>query len=149
MRLCELLAYFFLLLHADQAKADNKKPAAITAKAAPVTSPIRDITNGMAKTSLATPPASLSKRFDSSSATNSPAPSPTSASPAPVEVPVVSSAAPLAAAAPSTAAPVADSAEEGEMTYEEAVKRREERELEQAKLMCSLENKEACVMCSG
>ena len=42
-----------------------------------------------------------------------------------------------------------DSAEEGEMTYEEAVKRREERELEQAKLMCSLENKEACVMCSG
>lgn len=30
------------------------------------------------------------------------------------------------------------------MTYEEAVKRREERELEQAKLMCSLENKEAC-----
>lgn len=34
------------------------------------------------------------------------------------------------------------------MTYEEAVKRREANELEQAKLMCSLENKEACVMCS-
>ncbi|KAI0032793.1 ribonucleotide reductase [Vararia minispora EC-137] len=33
--------------------------------------------------------------------------------------------------------------------YAEALKRQQERELEQAKLMCSLENKEACVMCSG
>jgi len=30
-----------------------------------------------------------------------------------------------------------------------ALQRKKERELEQAKLMCSLENKEACVMCSG
>jgi len=36
-----------------------------------------------------------------------------------------------------------------EISYEEAVRRREEREKEQAKLMCSLENKEACLMCSG
>jgi len=33
--------------------------------------------------------------------------------------------------------------------YAEALKRQKERELEQEKLMCSLENKEACVMCSG
>jgi len=33
--------------------------------------------------------------------------------------------------------------------YAEVLKRQKERELEQEKLMCSLENKEACVMCSG
>ncbi|OJT04103.1 hypothetical protein TRAPUB_5212 [Trametes pubescens] len=30
-----------------------------------------------------------------------------------------------------------------------ALQRQRDRELEQAKLMCSLENKEACLMCSG
>jgi len=33
--------------------------------------------------------------------------------------------------------------------YAEALRRQKEREVEQEKLMCSLENKEACVMCSG
>ena len=33
--------------------------------------------------------------------------------------------------------------------YAEALRRQKEKELEQEKLMCSLENKEACVMCSG
>ena len=33
--------------------------------------------------------------------------------------------------------------------YAAALQRQKERELEEAKLMCSLENKEACVMCSG
>ena len=33
--------------------------------------------------------------------------------------------------------------------YAEAMRRQKEKELEQEKLMCSLENKEACVMCSG
>lgn len=32
-----------------------------------------------------------------------------------------------------------------EISYEEAVRRREERELEEAKMLCSLENKEACL----
>jgi len=36
-----------------------------------------------------------------------------------------------------------------DITYEEALKRREEKEKEQAQLLCSLENKEACMMCSG
>ena len=40
-------------------------------------------------------------------------------------------------------------AEDEDITFEEATKRREQRELEQAKLMCSIENKEACLMCSG
>lgn len=39
--------------------------------------------------------------------------------------------------------------EDADITYEEALRRREEKEKEQAKLMCSLENKEACMMCSG
>lgn len=33
--------------------------------------------------------------------------------------------------------------------YAEALRRQKEKELEREKLMCSLENKEACVMCSG
>lgn len=33
--------------------------------------------------------------------------------------------------------------------YAAALQRQKDRELEEAKLMCSLENKEACVMCSG
>jgi len=33
--------------------------------------------------------------------------------------------------------------------YAEALRRQKEKDLEQEKLMCSLENKEACVMCSG
>ncbi|KAK9894614.1 putative ribonucleotide-diphosphate reductase large chain [Cystobasidium minutum MCA 4210] len=39
--------------------------------------------------------------------------------------------------------------EDEEISYEEAIRRREAKELEQAKLMCSLENKESCMMCSG
>ena len=38
---------------------------------------------------------------------------------------------------------------EADPEYAEALRRKKERELEQEKLMCSLENKEACVMCSG
>ena len=43
----------------------------------------------------------------------------------------------------------AKSSEEAPMSFEEAKRRAEERELEQAKLMCSLENPGACTMCSG
>jgi ribonucleoside-diphosphate reductase subunit M1 len=41
------------------------------------------------------------------------------------------------------------STDEAPMSFEEAKRRAEERELEQAKLMCSLENPGACTMCSG
>ncbi|ORY82912.1 ribonucleotide reductase [Leucosporidium creatinivorum] len=131
----------------NQAKADNKKPVVAVdgRKATTTTSPIRDITNGVAQTSLSTP-ASLSKRFDSSSTSPSPAPS----SPAAPSTPIPAETSPATVStSEATSTPSEAPAEEGEMTYEEAVKRREERELEQAKLMCSLENKEACVMCSG
>ncbi|KAI0059574.1 hypothetical protein BV25DRAFT_1828823 [Artomyces pyxidatus] len=40
-------------------------------------------------------------------------------------------------------------AAESDPEFAEALLRKQARELEQAKLMCSLENKEACVMCSG
>jgi len=49
-------------------------------------------------------------------------------------------------------APVDDATLDGkeiDPEYAEALRRQKERELEQEKLMCSLENKEACVMCSG
>ncbi|KAG0149282.1 hypothetical protein CROQUDRAFT_89370 [Cronartium quercuum f. sp. fusiforme G11] len=39
--------------------------------------------------------------------------------------------------------------DDGELTFEEAKKRAEEKELEQAQLLCSLENPGACTMCSG
>ena len=48
--------------------------------------------------------------------------------------------------------PVDDAASGGkeiDPEYAEALRRQKEKELEQEKLMCSLENKEACVMCSG
>ena len=42
-----------------------------------------------------------------------------------------------------------DGKEVDDPEYAEALKLQKERELEREKLMCSLENKEACVMCSG
>ncbi|CEQ41066.1 SPOSA6832_02758 [Sporobolomyces salmonicolor] len=122
----------------NQAKADNKKATpAIAASPLKAAAPIRDITNGMARTSLSSP--SPVKRSPTSSSPS--ASSPASASAA--AEPVVSVAAPLAAASPEPAGGDED------ITYEEAVRRREQRELEEAKLLCSLENKEACLMCSG
>ena len=35
-----------------------------------------------------------------------------------------------------------------EISFEEAMRRKEAKDLEAEKLMCSLENKEACLMCS-
>lgn len=40
-------------------------------------------------------------------------------------------------------------AAEADPEFAAALRRQKERELEEAKLLCSLENKEACVMCSG
>ncbi|KAM0789852.1 ribonucleoside reductase large subunit Cdc22 [Microbotryomycetes sp. NB124-2] len=120
----------------DQAKAATKKPAQAAPPSrtpAPIQSPIRDITNGVAKASIGNGN-SLSKRFDASSNAPSPAQSPVPATPSLLE--------------PNGAADESTPGDEG-VSFEEAVRRREERELEQAKLMCSLENKEACLMCSG
>ena len=40
-------------------------------------------------------------------------------------------------------------AAEADPEFAAALQRAREKELEQAKLMCSIENKEACLMCSG
>ncbi|GAA5982545.1 hypothetical protein JCM10908_006694 [Rhodotorula pacifica] len=125
------------------AKAATAAPAAAVAKP----SPIRDITNGLARTSLA-PSAVAAKRVPVVAAAPAPAPAPAmSPSPPPVNIPA-------AAASPvsepiSTSSASVPNGESDEISYEEAVRRREQRELEEAKLLCSLENKEACVMCSG
>lgn len=83
---------------------------------------MNDVTNG-----------SLSARFDASSTRSSPVATPVSSTPS--------------ASLPSPASEVAkvEVGDEGELSFEEAVKRREQKELEQATLMCSLENKDACV----
>jgi ribonucleoside-diphosphate reductase subunit M1 len=50
---------------------------------------------------------------------------------------------------PTTASSNKSTTEEAPLSFEEAKKRAEERELEQAQLLCSLENPGACAMCSG
>lgn len=52
-------------------------------------------------------------------------------------------------ASSSTVSTPTASQDDGEITFEEAKKRAEEKELEQAQLLCSLENPGACTMCSG
>lgn len=78
---------------------------------------------------------------------NSTIPTP-SASPSPARstrtnVPVASAS---SLDAPSSSTTAGD---EVDPEYAAALQRQKDRELEEAKLMCSLENKEACVMCSG
>jgi len=118
-----------------KAKADNKQ-GKLAAAPTPAPAPVRQVTGQLAATSISN--AGLAKRFDDSSAASSPVP----ASPKPLATP---SPAPEVAAA----APAAEGDDDKELTYEEAVARREAKELEQAQLLCSLENKDACVMCSG
>lgn len=98
------------------------KPTILAPTPAPV---IRDITNSIGQVSLSTP-ATLSARFDASSTATAPV-----LAPAKVEKEVAQ-----------------EDKVEGEMTYEEAIARREQKELEQAQLLCSLENKDACVSTS-
>ncbi|SCV74501.1 BQ2448_7530 [Microbotryum intermedium] len=139
----------------NKAKAANKQQPAVSAAATPPPAPVRgpaaapsnamrEITNGASKINLNTPV----KRETPSSPSS---PSPVSSPGAMVPIPALSTAAPLGAAAASASGPAASGKDEneGEISYEEAIRRREAKELEQAKLMCSLENKEACVMCSG
>jgi len=76
----------------------------------------------------------------------SPAPSSPAASPAPTSS--VTTPAP-SHAGPSTPRTAAEEAAARDPEFAAALARQKERELEEAKLMCSLENKEACMMCSG
>ncbi|GAA5997694.1 ribonucleoside-diphosphate reductase large subunit [Rhodotorula paludigena] len=129
----------------DQATLNQAKAANTTAPAPTRPSGMRDITNGVARTSLSAQPAAVKRSPTSSSPAASPAPaSPTpSSEPSPAPTPVP------AAAPAKAAASTASSTEEtdGEITYEEAIRRRDEHAA--AVLACSIENKEACLMCSG
>ncbi|GAA6021180.1 hypothetical protein JCM8202_001887 [Rhodotorula sphaerocarpa] len=129
----------------NSAKTANAKSAAPSPTSAKP-SPIRDITNGVARTSLNSAPAKRSPPL-SAPAASSPAPAPVAvvaAVPKPAPAP-----APMAETADTAPAAAAAAEDSEDISYEEAVRRREQRELEEAKLLCSLENKEACVMCSG
>jgi len=68
---------------------------------------------------------------------------------------IVPAATSSAASTPSSSAPLTGlddrtaKAAEQDPEFAAALQRQRDRELEQAKLMCSIENKEACLMCSG
>ncbi|GAA6013911.1 hypothetical protein JCM11491_000469 [Sporobolomyces phaffii] len=103
----------------NSAKAANAKTVAPAVAPVPAAAPaqvngssIRDITNGVSRTSISPPAAK-------------PTPAPVSV----LEPPVTEK----------------KEGDDEEISYEEAVRRREERELEEAKMLCSLENKEACL----
>jgi hypothetical protein len=133
----------------DKAKADNKAaasllpPPVIPTTIATPTMPLHDSTNANGN---GNGNGSLSARFDSSSTRSS------SAAPSPI---IPSTPIKAVASADKEVEVVVEAEVEGEeggeeiISFEEAVKRREAKELEQATLMCSLENKDACVMCSG
>lgn len=130
-------------MRTDQAKADNKKAADAQQASVQVIAPkptqaptVRDITNAVANAKLspssATQQDSLSKRFDASSTATSP-----------VETP-------LLANSPAPPSPVVTENDNDEdISYEEAMKRLEQRKHEEEVLACSLENPGACTMCSG
>ena len=96
-------------------------------KSQPVSNPVPSVSPspGVAKASLPTPITPTS---------NATTPSPTSAVTTTNETAVST---------------VTTDGKEVDPEFAEALRRQKERELEQEKLMCSLENKEACVMCSG
>lgn len=125
---------------------------------------------GSAKTAAAARPKAAAAPPAPTSAT----PAPTSAAPTPAPAPApVEAPAPVAAAAPAPApASVASSsaaspdsagsglaalsldektraAAEADPEFAAALERKALRELEEAKMLCSIENKEACLMCSG
>ncbi|KAG9009497.1 ribonucleoside reductase large subunit Cdc22 [Tulasnella sp. JGI-2019a] len=79
---------------------------------------------------------------------------PTPSSPAPLSTvdtptPTTVSSLPSASASSSTTKTKAELAAENDPDFAAALARQKEREEEAAKLMCSLENKDACTMCSG
>jgi len=78
-------------------------------------------------------------------------PSPTvvkASTPTPTTPHTVSTVKAISEATETTGNPTLDG-KEVDPEFDEALRRQKEKELEQEKLMCSLENKEACVMCSG
>ncbi|KAG9004782.1 ribonucleotide-diphosphate reductase subunit rnr1 [Tulasnella sp. 427] len=86
-----------------------------------------------------------------SSPAASPSPSVTSPPPAPAVPAVPGPSTSSEPSEPSTPTPKTkeEEAAEKDPEFAAALERRRQRELEEAKLLCSIENKEACLMCSG
>nr|GAT44768.1 predicted protein [Mycena chlorophos] len=125
---------------AQNAKAKEQTLAVAPTKPAPVAAPVRSVS---ASSSSSSP--SLSSSSSTSSRDQSPAPT-TPIEAAPV---VVAPAKPAPAAADASVDDIMArmAAEDPELA--ESLRRLKERELEEARIYCALENKEACLMCSG
>lgn len=123
------------------AEAATQKAAAAKGPAPTRTSPpAPTYTNGTSATNGLKAPNGVSSA--PSPSVVSPAPS----SPAPSDI---APAAPSPIAGPSSALSKTEEAAAKDPEFAAALARQQEREMEQAKLLCSLENKEACLMCSG
>jgi ribonucleoside-diphosphate reductase subunit M1 len=85
----------------------------------------------------------------SASSGGNPAPVSSSSSVASLAPTETSSTSPSPVAESSSTKTAAEVAAENDPDFAAALERRRQRELEEAKLACSIENKEACVMCSG
>ncbi|KAA1475695.1 ribonucleotide reductase alpha subunit [Dentipellis sp. KUC8613] len=135
----------------DQSHINEAKQAKLSQGQAPIVAPAKAPRQLRTDSGIATPP-------PESTAT---VPAPVVASKAPV---TSSRAAETDSSPPSPPAPITPSdsddllagldekaraAAEADPEFRAALLRKKERELEQAKLMCSLENKEACLMCSA
>ncbi|KAG8934108.1 ribonucleotide-diphosphate reductase subunit rnr1 [Tulasnella sp. 418] len=132
---------------ASQSAAAEASPAA---RAAPTTAAPTSYANG-SSTAASIPPANgnTSTGTVQSPAPSSSAPSTPSATTAATSIPESST--PTTASSSTSGAPKtkAEEAAENDPEFAAALERQKQRELEEAKLMCSIENKEACLMCSG
>ncbi|EMD39798.1 hypothetical protein CERSUDRAFT_112065 [Gelatoporia subvermispora B] len=118
------------------------KDAKTQQAAAPVVGAVK--ANGVPQVPAA---ASLANGF--SARTHSDPPSPSAAQVAASHISDVAAAAVTNGVASLTLDERAQKAAEQDPEFAAALQRQRDRELEEAKLMCSLENKEACLMCSG
>lgn len=120
------------------------KPASQLTTQAPLPKPAPMTVNGAGAGAAGTPPAVVTSERQPVPEIKDLKISEKAAAPTPPETQVQPEQQPSSEQKPQQA-PVEDE----DITFEEAQRRRAEREQEQEKLMCSLQNKEACVMCSG
>lgn len=140
-----------------EAAAQNTAAAAPVKTVQPITAP----TNGIASYStgaangLSAPSLGVKTNGTAHSVSDIASPAPSSPAPSPAAVSAIDTPASSVASLPPAsvaAGPSKTKAEEAAETdpdFAAALARQKERELEAEKLMCSLENKEACLMCSG
>jgi len=121
----------------DQSILQKAKEANQAPRASPVPSPVAatpNVTKGLSSSNSYAP-------RHGSSGVLTPNTAATTSSPALSMSSEASSSAP--------AAPASNGEKEVDPEYAAALERQKQRELEEAKLLCSIDNKEACLMCSG